>query len=43
MKKAKLLGIHLKGGLNFDFYMNTLIKKQAKNVIILQNWQLHEP
>ena len=37
-KRANLLKIHLEGKLNFDFYINTLIKKLEKNVTLLQEF-----
>ena len=30
MKTVKLLGVNLEGRLNFDFHVNTLLKKASK-------------
>ena len=35
-ERVKLLGVNLEGRLNFDFHVNTLLKKQVKNTTLLQ-------
>ena len=34
-KKVKLLGVNLEGRLNFDFHVNTLLKKASKKYHVL--------
>ena len=40
IKSAKLFGIHLKGRLNFDFYVSTLTKKTSRNLMFLQEFAI---
>ena len=39
IKRGKLLGIHLEGKQNFDFYINSL-QKLAKNVTLLEEFAI---
>ena len=35
-EKVKFFGVNLEGRLNFDFHVNTLLKKQVKSTTLLQ-------
>ena len=41
-ERVKLLGVNLEGRLNFDFHVNTVLKKVSKKYHALARVQLHE-